>query len=63
MGNEFEAEVKRVKGKGKAGKAKATKQPSLHANKRTPSRASANRRASPLKTVGGTPIIQRTPEG
>ena len=56
--DDFEAEVKKVKPERKPNEEKAARQQGA---KRQPSREPDE--DSPLKTPGGTPIIERPPEG
>ncbi len=67
MRKQFQGEVKRVRGKtpGKPSSRRTPKDPALHgAGRDEDSKQAADRdEQSPLKTAGGTPIVQRTPEG
>jgi hypothetical protein len=60
MADDFEAEVKRVKPK--PGARQTNKDLASQRGKRPP-KEDEPKEDSPLKTVGGTPIVERTPEG
>jgi hypothetical protein len=63
MRKQFTGEVKRLKPKGKAPKSKTPKDPGLAGTSRRAARETVEQEQSLLKTAGGTPIVQRTPEG
>jgi hypothetical protein len=63
MSEEIEPEVKQSKSKAPQRDQKKPKDRDLESTKEDPSRESEEREQSPLKTVRGTPIIERTPEG
>jgi hypothetical protein len=62
MDNEFQAEIKRVKSKPKTPGGGSRTARKRVAKPRHSDESEADEQA-PLKTVGGTPIIERPPEG
>jgi hypothetical protein len=63
MSKEFEADIKRTKGKEPNSDQKERKDRDLEGTEADPPTEEDAPEESPLKTVGGTPIIERPPEG